>query len=96
MALPSIFPNLSRMGLAQNAAAGGISLFTDDSELGSWMFAPGLGGSKDYKETVPIKALDQGEPANRPGHRDDDGAPRRPADPAAASTRPSMRRTNTC
>ncbi len=59
MALSSAFPHASRMVLAQQAAAGGVGLFTDDSELGTWVFAPGLGGTKDYKELVPIKELDQ-------------------------------------
>jgi Ca-activated chloride channel homolog len=57
MGQSSIAPGLSRMQLAQYAATGGVALFTDDSELGSWAFAPGLDGAKDYKQMVPVKAL---------------------------------------
>jgi hypothetical protein len=63
MGEPSTYAGHSRMELAQSAAYGGIGLFTDDSELGSWVFAPGLAGSKDYQEVVPIKLLNQGNQA---------------------------------
>lgn len=46
----------TRMGVTQGAALTGLALFTPDSMLGSWLFAPGL-GPKDYKEDVPVAAL---------------------------------------
>jgi hypothetical protein len=61
---PSGFGTESRLLLTQQAAAGGLQLFTADSELGNWAFAPGL-GSHDYRELVPVGELDKGDQANK-------------------------------
>jgi Ca-activated chloride channel family protein len=57
MKQPSVYPGHSRLQLTQAAATAGLGLFTIDSELGNWAFAPGLGQS-DYQQVVPVKQLD--------------------------------------
>ncbi len=54
----------TRMQVTQEAASTGLALFTPDSELGNWFFAPGL-GSKSYKENVPVAGLNEGGGAQR-------------------------------
>ncbi|HEY1486595.1 MAG TPA: hypothetical protein VGF84_10850, partial [Micromonosporaceae bacterium] len=61
---PSGFAGESRLLLTQQAAGGGLQLFTADSELGNWAFAPGL-GTHDYRELVPVNELDTGDQANK-------------------------------
>ncbi|MGH3736937.1 MAG: substrate-binding domain-containing protein [Micromonosporaceae bacterium] len=48
---------LSRLEVTRRAAASGLKLFTDDSQLGLWVFSTGLDGEKDYRELVPVGPL---------------------------------------
>jgi hypothetical protein len=49
---------VTRLQVLQQAATGGLRLFTDDSELGLWAFATGLDGTRDHRELVPVGRLD--------------------------------------
>ena len=49
---------LSRLEVTRHAATAGLKLFTDDSELGLWVFATQLDGDKDYRELVPVGPLE--------------------------------------
>ncbi|WP_119727529.1 substrate-binding and VWA domain-containing protein [Thermomonospora amylolytica] len=48
---------VTRMQATARVAQGGLSLMSNDSELGQWVFSTEVDGSKDYKETVPIGPL---------------------------------------
>ena len=49
---------VNRMQVMQGAAVGGLQLFTDDSEVGLWGFAAGIGdGGVDYRQLVPLGRL---------------------------------------
>jgi hypothetical protein len=66
MAAPLVMPNgtpVTRMQVLQQAAVDGLKLFTNDSEVGMWAFAVGLGPARDYREVVPIGVLDQSQRA---------------------------------
>jgi hypothetical protein len=52
---------ISRIDLLRKAASDGLKLFTDDSELGLWAFAAGPPGAVDYREVVPVGALDSAQ-----------------------------------
>ncbi len=49
---------LSRLEVTRRAATAGLKLFTDDSELGLWVFSTQLDGDKDYRELVPVGPLE--------------------------------------
>jgi hypothetical protein len=51
----------TRMQIVQKAQVDGLKLFTDDSEMAVWGYASGLDGGKDYREMVPMGALDQAQ-----------------------------------
>lgn len=53
----------ARLQVLRKTATDGLSLFTDDSELGLWAYASGLPGGKDYQEVVPLNPLNQGQRA---------------------------------
>ncbi|MFG2038672.1 substrate-binding domain-containing protein [Dactylosporangium sp. NPDC048998] len=53
----------SRLEVLRRAATDGLSLFTDDSELGLWAYASGLPGGKDYQQVVPVSQLNEGQRA---------------------------------
>ncbi|MGH3715130.1 MAG: substrate-binding domain-containing protein [Micromonosporaceae bacterium] len=48
---------LTRLEVTRRAAVGGLALFTDDSELGLWVFSTRLDGARDYRELVPVGPL---------------------------------------
>lgn len=48
---------LSRLEVTRRAASAGLALFTDDSELGLWVFSTRMDGKKDYRELVPVTPL---------------------------------------
>ncbi|MGH3646955.1 MAG: VWA domain-containing protein [Micromonosporaceae bacterium] len=48
---------LTRLEVTRRAATAGLKLFTDDSELGLWVFSTRLDGAKDYRELVPVGPL---------------------------------------
>ena len=48
----------TRLQVLQGAAVGGLKLFTDDSQVGLWGFAAGIGdGGTDYRQLVPTAKL---------------------------------------
>jgi hypothetical protein len=49
----------SGLDLAKEAAAAGLNLLPDDSEVGVWAYARGLHGRQDHLQVVPIAPLDQ-------------------------------------
>lgn len=59
MAGASDLPGTSRIQVTRAAAQIGLKLFTNDSEMGNWAFAPGI-GPNGYRELAPVKELDQG------------------------------------
>lgn len=48
---------LTRLEVTRRAATSGLGLFTDNSELGLWVFSTRLDGDKDYRELVPVSPL---------------------------------------
>ncbi|GAB3210172.1 substrate-binding and VWA domain-containing protein [Marinactinospora endophytica] len=49
---------LTRMNVTTQAATEGLSLFPEDAEIGLWEFSVRINGDLDYRETVPIRPLD--------------------------------------
>lgn len=49
--------NATRIDVARSAAAAGLALFPDDSEVGLWEFATNLTPTSDYRELAPIEPL---------------------------------------
>ena len=47
----------TRLNLAKDAAARGLGLYPDDSELGLWTFSTNLTATTDYHELVPVGPL---------------------------------------
>jgi Ca-activated chloride channel family protein len=47
----------TRLELARQAAAQGLALFSDDSQVGLWVFATDLTATTDYRELVPAQLL---------------------------------------
>ena len=47
----------SRMQLAKEAAARGLTLYPADSEIGLWEFSVGLTPTTDYRELIPVGPL---------------------------------------
>jgi hypothetical protein len=52
-----VSPGVSRLQAVAQVAQGGLSMLSDDSELGQWLFSTNLEGNKDWRETVPIGPL---------------------------------------
>ncbi|WP_150242292.1 substrate-binding domain-containing protein [Nocardiopsis quinghaiensis] len=48
---------MTRMQVASAAAAEGLQMFTDSSELGLWKFSTNVNGDLHYQETAPIREL---------------------------------------
>ncbi len=57
MAQPAVPAGPTREQEMTSAAAEGLSLFTDSTQMGLWEFASNLDGSKPYKELVPLGPL---------------------------------------
>src|SRR3954451_18525144 len=55
----------SRLDLALRAAAGGLGLYPDATEVGLWSFSEDLSGTTDYQELVPIAPLTATGPVGR-------------------------------
>lgn len=53
----------TRLDVERGAATGGLRMFTDDSRVGLWRFAGGIGGAKDWREAVPIRPLTRAQRA---------------------------------
>ncbi|KUP95299.1 substrate-binding and VWA domain-containing protein [Thermobifida cellulosilytica] len=50
---------LTRMQVTSAAAIQGLTLFPSEAEMGLWEFSVGLDGDRDYRETVPIRPLEE-------------------------------------
>ena len=50
-------PGPSRLTIAGQAAARGLGLYPDSTEVGLWVFSQQIGGGADYREVVPIAQL---------------------------------------
>lgn len=48
---------LSRLQVLQEASVHGLRLFTEETDLGVWVYATGLEAEQDWVETVPIGTL---------------------------------------
>jgi Ca-activated chloride channel family protein len=47
----------TKIELAREAATASLRLFTNESDVGTWEFSTHLDGNRDYRQTVPIRAL---------------------------------------
>ncbi|URM95497.1 substrate-binding and VWA domain-containing protein [Actinomadura madurae] len=50
-------PNTNRLQAIAQVSQGGLSMMSNDTELGQWLFSTNMNGGIPYKETVPIGAL---------------------------------------
>ncbi|MES9537559.1 substrate-binding domain-containing protein [Actinomadura sp. NPDC000600] len=50
-------PNVNRLQAIAQVSQGGLSMMSNDTELGQWLFSTNMNGKTPYKETVPIGAL---------------------------------------
>jgi Ca-activated chloride channel family protein len=57
MAEPVPGTGKTKIDLAREAAAASLRLFTNESDIGTWEFSTHLQGSRDYRQTVPIRAI---------------------------------------
>ena len=48
---------ISRLEVTRRAATAGLGMFTDDSDVGLWVFATGLNGRHDHRELAPVDSL---------------------------------------
>jgi Ca-activated chloride channel homolog len=55
----------SRLDLALRAAAAGLELYPDSTEVGLWAFSEHLSGSADHQELVPITPFTAPAPGGR-------------------------------
>jgi Ca-activated chloride channel homolog len=47
----------TRLGLTKDAAARGLALYDDDSQIGLWVFSTDLTSRTDFRQVVPITSL---------------------------------------
>ncbi|WP_243711277.1 substrate-binding domain-containing protein [Actinomadura sp. KC216] len=52
-------PNRNRLQAIAQVSQGGLSMMSDDTELGQWLFSTNMNGDKPYKEMIPIGPLDE-------------------------------------
>lgn len=50
-------PNTNRLQAIAQVSQGGLSMMSNDTELGQWLFSTNMNGSLPYKESVPIGPL---------------------------------------
>ncbi|TDD62939.1 VWA domain-containing protein [Actinomadura darangshiensis] len=50
-------PKTNRLQAIAQVSQGGLSMMSNDTELGQWLFSTNMNGDIPYKETVPIGAL---------------------------------------
>jgi hypothetical protein len=55
----------SRLDLALQAAAAGLQLYPDTTEVGLWSFSEDMSGTTDYQELVPLALLTAPAPGGR-------------------------------
>lgn len=67
---------VSRLDLAKRAAAEGLALYPDSTEIGLWVFATRLSGAADHREVAAVAPLAAGAPdaGGEPGARGVRGA----------------------
>jgi hypothetical protein len=52
-----IAPGVTRLQATARTAQGGLSMMSDDTELGVWAFSTKLRGNRDWRELVPVGPL---------------------------------------
>ncbi|TDD23623.1 VWA domain-containing protein [Actinomadura sp. KC06] len=50
-------PNVNRLQALAQVSQGGLSMMSDDTELGQWLFSTKMNGDKPYKEMISIGPL---------------------------------------
>jgi Mg-chelatase subunit ChlD len=55
----------TRIELSMRAAAAGLALFPDSSEIGLWAFSEDVSATSDYREILPVTPLTGTEPTGR-------------------------------
>ncbi|MET0763907.1 MAG: substrate-binding domain-containing protein [Blastococcus sp.] len=55
----------TRIKLSMRAAAAGLALFPDSSDIGLWAFSEDVSATSDYREVLPITPLTGSEPSGR-------------------------------
>ena len=55
--LEPVGPNTNRLQAIAQISQGGLSMMSDDTELGQWLFSTNMDGDLPYKEAVPIGPL---------------------------------------
>ncbi|MGP4029662.1 substrate-binding domain-containing protein [Actinomadura sp. 3N407] len=55
--LEKVGPNTNRLQAIAQVSQGGLSMMSDDTELGQWLFSTNMEGEIPYKKTVPIGPL---------------------------------------
>ena len=50
-------PGLNRLQAIAQVSQGGLSMLSEDTELGQWLFSTNMNGDTPYKESVPIGPL---------------------------------------
>ncbi|TYB45621.1 substrate-binding domain-containing protein [Actinomadura chibensis] len=50
-------PSLNRLQAIAQVSQSGLSMMSNDTELGQWLFSTDMNGSAPYKETIPIGPL---------------------------------------
>ncbi|MEU5881458.1 substrate-binding domain-containing protein [Spirillospora sp. NPDC047279] len=53
----AITPGVTRLQATAQTAQGGLSMMSDDTELGVWVFSTKLRGNVDWRQTVPVGPL---------------------------------------
>src|SRR5690606_41569319 len=51
--LEPVGPNTNRLQAIAQISQGGLSMMSDDTELGQWLFSTNMDGDLPYKEAVP-------------------------------------------
>ncbi|TMQ90263.1 VWA domain-containing protein [Actinomadura soli] len=52
-------PNLNRLQAIAQVSQGGLSMMSDDTELGQWLFSTNMNGDRPYKEMITIGPLNE-------------------------------------
>ncbi|GAA4232527.1 hypothetical protein GCM10022254_32640 [Actinomadura meridiana] len=50
-------PNVNRLQAIAQVSQGGLSMMSNDTELGQWLFSTNMNGDEPYKEVVPMGPL---------------------------------------
>ncbi|MGH3243874.1 MAG: substrate-binding domain-containing protein, partial [Spirillospora sp.] len=52
-------PNVNRLQAIARVSQGGLSMLSDDTELGQWLFSTNMNGDSPYKQMISIGPLDE-------------------------------------